>query len=268
MRGSMKTITGMILLSLILSSCATVPPAGTALTPEERAKAQKQCVTNYTAAGAVTGAVAGALIGALTGGHGVQRAVVGGAAGAVVGGGLAFALAWGHCMSLYSDLNSFPVAGAQETAQEIAYTPSQGNVTKIQEFSVNPSGVAPGREVQINGSYYVMAKEGTKEVKIQETRMVEYFDPSEKKWKELGAVNQEVTSALGTRKAEGRFDMPADVPEGRYRITFKVSAQGKTDQARRDLKVDKKLAMAPEYSSDIKYSCLTGLSSSVVPVTN
>jgi hypothetical protein len=248
MRSSMRTVTGILLLSLILSSCATTPPAGTALTPEERAKAQKQCITNYTAVGAVTGALAGAAIGALTGGKHAQRALIGGAAGAVVGGGLAFALAWGHCMSLYSDLNSFPVAGAQETAQQISYNPSQGNVTKIQEFSVNPTGVAPGREVQLNGSYYVMAPEGTKEVKIRETRMVEYFDPSEKKWKELGAVDQEVTSALGTRKAEGRFDMPSDVPEGLYRITFKVSAQGKTDQTTRDLKVDKGLAMAPDYS--------------------
>ncbi len=231
-----------------------MPPPGTALTPEERAKAQKACITNYTAAGAVTGALAGALIGALTGGHSAQRAVIGGAAGAVVGGGLAFALAWGHCMSLYSDLKSFPVAGAQETAQQISYEPSQGNVTKIQEFSVNPDGVAPGREVQLNGSYYVMAPEGTKEVKIQETRMVEYFDPSEKKWKELGAVNQEVTSALGTRKAEGRFEMPGDVPEGLYRITFKVSAQGKTDQTTRDLKVQKGLAMLPVYSPRPLYS--------------
>ena len=172
----------MLLLSLILSSCATTPPAGTALTAEERAKAQKACITNYTVAGAATGALAGAVIGILSGGHGAQRALIGGTAGAVVGGGLAFALAWGHCMSLYSDLNSFPIAGAQETAQQISYDPSQGNVTKIQEFSVNPTGVAPGREVQLNGSYYVMAPEGTKEVKIRETRMVEYFDPSEKKY--------------------------------------------------------------------------------------
>ncbi len=260
---TIKAATGVILFVLVFSSCATVPPAGTALTPEERASAQKKCIFNYTAIGAAGGAVTGAVIGVLTGGHQAQRALIGGAAGAVVGGTLAFAYAWGHCMSLYSDLNSFPVAGAQETAREVSYKPSQGNVTKIQEFSVNPSGVAPGREVQVNGSYYVMAPEGTKEVKIQETRMVEYFDPSEKKWKELGAVNQEVTSALGTRKAEGRFDMPTDVPEGRYRITFKVSAQGKTDHAMRDLKVDKKLAMVPESSSSPQYSSVIRPSANV-----
>ncbi len=243
-----KAATGGILLILVFSSCATLPPAGTALTPEERASAQKKCVFNYTAVGAAGGAITGAVIGALSGGHRSQRALIGGAAGAVVGGTLAFAYAWGHCMSLYSDLNSFPVAGAQETAQKVSYNPSQGYVTKIQEFSVNPGGVAPGREVQVNGSYYVMAPEGAKEVKIQESRKVEYFDASENKWKDLGTVDQEVTAALGTRKAEGRFEMPSDVPEGLYRITFKVSAQGKTDQATRDLKVNKGLAMFPDYS--------------------
>lgn len=243
MRNRFKTVAGIIVLTLLLSSCATTPPPGTALTPEERAKAQKNCIVNYTAVGAGAGAVTGALVGILSGGKRSQRGLIGGAAGAVAGGAIAFAFAWGHCMALYSDVRSFPVAGAQETAQRISYNPSQGPVTKIQDFSLNPNGVAPGREVQLNGSYYVMAPEGSKEVKIQETRKVEYFDASEKQWKDLGAVDQEVTAALGTRKAEGRFEMPGDVPEGLYRITFKVSSQGKTDQTTRDLKVEKGLAM-------------------------
>ncbi|MCK7504967.1 MAG: SH3 domain-containing protein [Desulfobacterales bacterium] len=39
--------------------------------------------------------------------------------------------------------------------------------------------------------------------------------------------------------------MPPDVPEGKYRISFRISSQGKEDQVTRDLTVKKGLAMGP-----------------------
>jgi len=236
---SIRIIVPIVLMAFILSSCAPLPPPGTALTDEERASARKTCIARYTAAGAV----GGALIGGLLGSKGAKWEMA--AIGAAAGGTLAFAIAWGHCLSVYSDLRSYPVAGARETAQNIGYTPAQGNVTKIENFSLNPDGVAPGGRVQMSGAYYVMAPEGTQEVKVTETRTLHYFDPSGSNWKELGSVDNEITSALGTRRAEGNFDIPSDVPEGKYKVTLKVSAQGKEDLASQELTVRKGLAMGP-----------------------
>ena len=151
---------GLISILFLLNACATTPPPGTALTPEERAKAQKQCIANYTAAGAATGALTGALTGILASGgrRQTQGALVGGAAGAVTGGALAFLSAYGYCMALFSDLNSFPVAGAQETAQKIGYTPQQGNMVKIESFILNPDGIYPGGHSEVQGEPGVLAE--------------------------------------------------------------------------------------------------------------
>ncbi|NWF98602.1 MAG: hypothetical protein HXY52_06695 [Nitrospirae bacterium] len=221
----------------LFTSCAPLPPSGTALTPEERESAKKTCIARYTAAGAVGGAILGSLLG----GKGAKWETA--AIGAAAGGAIAFAIAWGHCLSVYSDLNSYPVAGARETAQKIGYTSSQGNITKIDKFYLNPEAVSPGGRVQMNGSYFIMAPEGTQEVKVTETRILHYYNPSENEWKELGSVDNVITSSLGTRKAEGNFDIPSDVPEGKYRITLKIAAQGKEDQVSKELTVKKGVAM-------------------------
>lgn len=168
---------------ILFGSCASIPPKGTSLTAEERATAQKQCIAKHTAGGVIGGALIGALLSRKRG----EGAVIGGAAG----GTLAFALAYGHCLSLYSDLNSYPAADAGETARRVGYVPSAGNITKIERFSVNPAAAAPGGKVQMNGSYYVMAPEANKDVKVIETRSLRYLDPSSNQWKDLGSVDQE-----------------------------------------------------------------------------
>ena len=228
-----------LLIVFFISSCGPLPPPGTALTPEQREDAQKSCIARYTAMGAIGGAAIGLLLG---GRDRTEKALLGAAAG----GALAFAIAYGKCLAMFSDLNSYPVAGAQETAQRIGYNPAQGYVTKIENFYIDPDGVAPGGKVRLNASYYVMAPEGTMEAKVTETRTVHYYDPSERQWKELGSVPQEITSALGTRRAEGSFDMPNDVPEGTYRITLTVEANGKRDKISRELTVKQGLAIGPE----------------------
>lgn len=238
-KSAVRLISMLVLLVFIITSCAPLPPPGTALTDEERRSAQQNCIARYSA----VGAVGGALVGALLGGRGSRG--VGAAIGAMAGGALAFALAYGHCMSLYSDLRSYPVAGAQETAQRIGYNPSQGKILKIDDFYLNPDGVSPGGKVQMGGSYYVMAPEGTKEMKIKETRSLEIFDTSNNEWKQLGSVDNEIVSAIGTRKAEGFFDMPQEMAEGSYRITLRVSGDGMEDAQTRNLTVRKGLAMGP-----------------------
>ncbi|MFZ5482750.1 MAG: glycine zipper 2TM domain-containing protein [Pseudomonadota bacterium] len=220
-------------VATLMAGCAAQPPVGTAMTDAERAKAKKDCITHYT----VVGSIGGAFLGLLTSGRKDRGS--GALLGAVAGGALGAALAWGHCMKLYSNLDSYPVADARETARLTGYQPAKGKQVKIQSFLVDPVSTAPGREVRLNGSYYVMAPDESREVKVVETRTVSYYDESERTWKELGSVDAQLTAALGTRKAEGRFELPPDVPEGRYRLAFKVDALGRSDEVSQEIMVRK-----------------------------
>jgi len=226
-----KSVSLLLVCVFLLSSCASVLPDPSQIrTEEERIDARNKCIAMYTAGGAAAGALAGALIGGDWKAAGI---------GALVGGGFAFLAAWGHCLNLYSTLQSQPVAGYQQTARQVGYSPSQGNVTKVQSFNVSPGTITPGQTVNLGGSYYVMAPEGAKEMKVTETRYVKFFDPSKNEWTNLGGVDQEITAAPGLRKADGKFDIPKDVPEGKYRIGFKVASAGKEDTVERDLVVKK-----------------------------
>ncbi len=224
------TVSLAVAATLLVNGCATLPEPGTPLTPEQRQKAQRDCMVQYT----VVGGIGGALLGNLFGGN-TRSTVI----GAVAGSALGYAVAWGHCLSHYSNLSSFPVADAQQTAQQVGWQPSRGNEVKIQNFAISPREVRPGGAVDLGGSYYVMGPAGTRDVKVTETRTVHFYDPGEKQWKELGSVDQNVTAALGTRRAEGRFDLPADVPEGRYRVSLKVAALGRSDEVGQEIVVRK-----------------------------
>lgn len=242
---SRRLLVGSVIAAFLSASCAATPKPGTALTAQQREDAKKQCISQYTAAGAAGGALGGAVLGALTGGRMATRAVTGAVVGALTGGGLAFAVAYGRCMSLYSDLQSFPEADAGDTARKIGYTPDQGYITRIERFSLDPSGVMPGGRVDLEGSYVLMAPEANQDIKIVETRSVHFFEPGPGSWKELGSVDQTVTASPGTRRTEGSIELPADVPEGRYKIVMKVAANGRQDEASQELTVRKGLAAGP-----------------------
>ena len=216
--------------TLTINGCATLPEPGTPLTAEQRHKAQRDCLIQYT----VIGGLGGALLGNLLGGNTKGTLI-----GAVAGTAIAYAVAWGKCLSHYSDLASFPVADAQQTAAQIGWQPSRGSEVKIQNYSLAPLNLKPGSGVDMTGRYYVMGPAGTQDVKVTETRTVAYFDPAENKWKDLGSVDQNVTVAMGTRRAEGHFDLPPDVPDGRYRVTLAVSALGRSDSASQEILVKK-----------------------------
>lgn len=225
---ALKRVAAAVAVALFVNSCATLPPPGTALTPQQRKEAQTNCIAQYALAGALGGAILGQVVG------GDTRSTLKGAA---VGGVLAAALAWGHCLSYYSDLASFPIADARQTATQLGWQPAQGNQLRIQSFAVTPRELKPGGGVTLTGSYALLSASGAGDVKVTETRSVSYFDPATNAWKDLGAIDQQITAALGTRRAEGHFDLPGDVPAGRYRITFKVSALGKVDQQTQEITV-------------------------------
>jgi len=238
-----KSVSLLLVCVFLLSSCASVLPDPSQIrTEEERVDARNKCIAMYTAGGAA----AGALVGGLIGGDWKAAGI-----GALVGGGFGFLVAWGHCLSLYSTLQSQPVAGYQQTAQQVGYNPSQGNVTKIQSFNVTPGTITAGQTANLGGSYYVMAPEGAKEMKVTETRYVKFFDPSKNEWTNLGAVDQEITAAPGLRKADGKFDIPKDVPEGKYRIGFKVASAGKEDTVEKDLFVKKGTASLETHRASV-----------------
>ena len=238
-----KSVSLLLVCVFLLSSCASVLPDPSQIrTEEDRIDARNKCIAMYTAGGAA----AGALVGGLIGGDWKAAGI-----GALVGGGFGFLVAWGHCLSLYSTLQSQPVAGYQQTAQQVGYNPSQGNVTKIQSFNVTPGTITAGQTANLGGSYYVMAPEGAKEMKVTETRYVKFFDPSKNEWTNLGAVDQEITAAPGLRKADGKFDIPKDVPEGKYRIGFKVASAGKEDTVERDLVVKKGTASLETHRANV-----------------
>jgi hypothetical protein len=212
------------MLPVLLLACATPPPPGTKLTAQQRVEAQQSCVNQYVVGGAIGGALLGMLVSSK------QDRFQGAAAGAAVGGVLAYSIAWGKCLAQFSDINSYPVADAQQTAAAVGYAPSRGNEVRIQSFSISPNQIAPGGSLNLKGSYYVMSPEGHKQVKVVEKRTVHFYDPQEKTWKELGSEETPVTAALGSRRSEGQTGMPKEVAEGRYRVTFKVSALGREDE--------------------------------------
>jgi hypothetical protein len=208
----------------------TPPAPGTALTSDQRQQAQRDCILKYTA----VGAIGGAALGALFGGNRNQAL-----AGAAVGGVLSAAIAWGNCFSYYSDLRSFPVADAQATRRDTGWVPARGNEVRVQRFSAAPVQAHSGGKVDLDASYYVMAPGDMQDVKVIETRTVSYYDPAQNGWRDLGSVDQTVTASLGTRRAQGSFDLPGDVPPGRYKIGLSVNALGRTDTATQEINVTK-----------------------------
>lgn len=229
-----------VLIAFVSGACAPLPPPGTALTPEERESAKRNCIARYTALGALGGAALGLLLGSK------NAKAEGALIGAAAGGALAFIIAWGKCLATYSDLNSYPVADALSTAQRVGYSPSQGVAVRVEHFALSPpEGVSPGGELRADGSYYVMIPEAMTEVKVKEVRILHYYDESAREWKELGSVENEIVAAPGTRRAEGRFDIPQDAAEGNYRITLSVECQGVSDSAMREVMIKKGLPMGP-----------------------
>ena len=221
-----RSIVCFFLIPFFLLSCA-LPHPDELRTPEERRAARNKCIAMHTLGGAAIGALAGALI------KGTKGAII----GAAGGGTLGFAIAWGRCFSLYSDLSSTQVADYSETATRYNYDSSKGDEVKINTFTITPTRISQGNTVQLNGSYYVMTPEEKTDLKVIETRTLQYFDETKNQFIELGKSDNEVTIAPGLRNVDGNIEIHENVPNGRYKIIFKIESQGKTDKVERELVV-------------------------------
>ena len=195
----------------------------------------EECIASYTAGGAVAGAIIGGIAGALIGGG--RGAGTGVAIGAAAGGASGFAYAWGKCFGCFSQLTSQPAAGYGDTAQQVRYNPSQGTAVKIQQSRLTPNAIKPGSTVNFNANYYVMTPNQQQAVPVTETRTLRRWDAEKNQMVDLGSVDQQITAAPGTRRADGKFDIPKDVEPGRYQIAFAVSSGGKTDVAQLPLTI-------------------------------
>jgi hypothetical protein len=112
---------------------------------------------------------------------------------------------------------------------------SYGSYVRFASLSITPERIAPGGKVRLNAVYYLMDSDMAKQVTVTETTTLYYYDYTKKNWVDLGTANEEKTVALGTRGAEVNFDIPADAPEGSYRIMLRVSSMGKEDHTAKDL---------------------------------
>lgn len=228
----------LLMASFLLSSCATLPPPGTALTPEEREKAKSSCIRQYVASSAVGGALVGAALGALIGaaGGGGRGAGIGAAAGAGFGAIAAtlisYAKAWNHCMAAFSDLNTYPVADYKATAQAINYKPEQGNVVELRKLAINPQKAQPGSTLNLTGEYVVMNPDDkAQDIKVTIERGVSPFDQEKNAYippSRYEKTEKVIDAASRTNKLDGKFDLPQDVPDGQYKFMVKVTALDKT----------------------------------------
>ncbi|MBF0457639.1 MAG: hypothetical protein HQK99_07070 [Nitrospirae bacterium] len=223
-----------ILISYALTACAVVPPRGTPLTHDQRQEAQASCIAQYTVGGAIIGGLGTLALDNLAYGRSSGGRV---AAGAIIGGSIGFALAWGHCLYLFADIRSYPVAGAAETVTQTGYTASYGSYVKFGSMDINPVSVAPGGKVHINAVYYILDTDMNKQVAVTEASTLYYYDYSKSNWVDLGTASEHKTVELGTRKGDITFDIPKDAPEGSYKIMLKVTAMGKEDSITKDLAV-------------------------------
>lgn len=238
-------VTAIVIVSIFTLTSCGLPPPGTPLTPEEREKAKNQCIAQHVIGGAVVGGITGALLGGLTG----RRAGVGAVLGAIAGGVLAYMYAWGKCTAYFSDLNTFPVADYRTTLKNEGYDPSQGEVVRIKNFSVTPDETKPGSKVKIGGSYYIMAPREMKEVEVIETRKLYFFNPENNKWEYLDGseTSKKVIAELGTRSADGNFDIYEKIEGVKLRLEFVVQALDKKDSSHADFMVKKATAKGNSY---------------------
>nr|ADI87761.1 hypothetical protein LW5_0030 [uncultured Nitrospirae bacterium MY4-5C] len=232
----LRYTTIVIIISYAFTACATLPPAGTPLTHEQRQEAQVSCIAQHTAAGAVIGGLGILALDAILLGRTRGDRV---AAGAIIGGSFGFALAWGRCLYLFADIRSYPVAGTTETMSRTGYMSSYGSYVRFANMTISPDYAAPGGKVRLNAVYYLMDSDMSRHVYVTELTTLYYYDEGKKNWVDLGTASENKTVELGTRRGEINFDIPKDAPEGYYRIMLKVTAMGKEDYITRDLAVRK-----------------------------
>lgn len=213
------------LLAFLLSACATTGQprraGGAAPGPQSRAA----CIASYTVAAGIGGAIVGGIFATLTNKKKAGSAVL---TGAAAGAALGFAYAWGKCLASFSEVKSASAKDYGAASKEIGYTPDQGLVVSIKDYSLSPGAVEPGGEIQFRANYYVMDAPDRADIEVTETRIVQVWNPEQKAFEELGSVDEKVTIAPGMRTANGHFATPDKLESGRYKVGFEVSVARRT----------------------------------------
>ncbi|MGP8051321.1 MAG: YMGG-like glycine zipper-containing protein [Desulfobaccales bacterium] len=164
--------------------------------------------------GAATGAALGAIIGAATGNPGTG-AWVGAAAGGLVGG------VGGY---LYAQHRNSEILSNQAAAQSNNYNPSQGNLVKIEQVSVDPAVIRPGQQVSLNMQYTILTPANTP-VAVTLVREVRFNGQL------LGEPYQTTASnSNGTFSDSVNYGLPSGAAPGSYTVTSRVASSYGSDQ--------------------------------------
>ncbi len=158
--------------------------------------------------GAATGAVAGALLGAK--GAKTEMAILGGLAGALAGGAI------GHYA--YDQKRT-----KDETAKKYNYSSSQGNLIRIEDFSVVPATAKPGDTIELKITYALLGVGAGKEVNISEIREIRYEGEI------FGKPQVNVSRADGTYVSSIPVTLPNDAKKGKYTVITTVQSPYASD---------------------------------------
>jgi hypothetical protein len=158
--------------------------------------------------GAVTGAVAGSLLGAK--GAKTEMAILGGLAGALAGGAI------GHYA--YDQKRT-----KDETSKKYNYSSSQGNLIRIEDFSVVPATAGPGDTIELKMTYALLGVGAGKEVNISEIREIRYEGEI------FGKPQVNVSRADGTYVSTIPVTLPNDAKKGKYNVITTVQSPYASD---------------------------------------
>jgi hypothetical protein len=164
--------------------------------------------------GAATGAAVGAIIGAATGAP-ATGAWVGAAAGGLLGG------VGGY---IYAEHRNSEISSSQAAAQSNNYNPSQGNLVKINQVSVDPTVTTPGQQVNLNMQYTILTP-GNTPTSVTLVREIRYGGQM------LGQPYQAtISNNNGTFTDSVNYVLPKNAAIGNYTITSRVITSYGSDQ--------------------------------------
>jgi surface antigen len=182
--------------ALVLVLAAGVPLSGCE-TAREAVRDRER-----TAIGAGAGAAAGGVAGGAIGGD-AKGVVVGGLLGALAGGAIGY----------YLDRQEQTRAQA---TQQVAYTPAQGTVLRVEQVGARPERVASGQTVNIETTYTVLTPT-EQAVTVRETRELRHDGML------VANPTTQVTRGNGTFTSALPITLPPDAPRGAYEVLTSVA---------------------------------------------
>jgi len=169
------------------------------------------------AIGVGAGAVGGAAVGGLAGGR--KGAVVGALVGALAGGAI----------GAYLDHKD---KTAEETGQELNYTPEQGVRLELTNVAAEPQSVAAGSQVRLKATYAVMTPDSQQQIVVKESREISLNGVS------VAEAAVEVNRTSGTYTSEVPITLPASSVTGTYEVRITVETGGQSSVLTTNFKVN------------------------------